>query len=176
MLRRLVTWSYDRRRRVVALWVAALVAATVLAGVAGGDNEVDFTVPGSDSADAVELLQDRFPVFAGGNVDVVYTADGGVTGSDVTGRIDRLAAELGDVPNVVAADPGPVSPDGSTGVVQVRFDLPGSSCRPRRSNASWTSRARPRATACGSSSGVTPSRRSSSRRQAPSLWGSWPPW
>ena len=27
MLRRLVTWSYDRRRRVLALWVAALVAA-----------------------------------------------------------------------------------------------------------------------------------------------------
>jgi RND superfamily putative drug exporter len=124
MLRRLVSWSYDRRRRVVALWVAALVAATLLAGVAGGDNEVDFTVPGSDSAEAVELLQDRFPVFAGGNVDVVYTADGGVTGPDVAGRIERLAAELGDVPNVVAADPGLVSPDGATGVVQVRFDLP----------------------------------------------------
>jgi putative drug exporter of the RND superfamily len=125
MLRRLVSWSYHRRRRVVALWVAALVAATVLAGVAGGDNEVDFTVPGSDSAEAVELLQERFPVFAGGNVDVVYTADGGVTGADVAGRIERLAAELGEVPNVMAADPGPVSPDGSTGVLQVRFDLPG---------------------------------------------------
>jgi RND superfamily putative drug exporter len=125
MLRRLVTWSYDRRRRVVALWVAALVAATVLAGVAGGDNEVDFTVPGSDSAEAVDLLQDRFPEFAGGTVDVVYTAPDGVTGPDVTGRIDQLAAELGEVPNVVAADPGLVSPDGSTGVVQVRFDLPG---------------------------------------------------
>jgi putative drug exporter of the RND superfamily len=125
MLRRLVTWSYDRRRRVVALWVAALVAATVLAGVAGGDNEADFTVPGSDSAEAVGLLRDRFPEFAGGTVDVVYTADGGVTGPDVTGRIDRLAAELGGVPNVVAADPGPVSPDGSTGVLEVRFDRPG---------------------------------------------------
>jgi hypothetical protein len=39
--------------------VAALVAASVLAGVAGGDNETDFTVPGSDSAEAVELLQER---------------------------------------------------------------------------------------------------------------------
>ncbi|HKH25319.1 MAG TPA: MMPL family transporter, partial [Acidimicrobiales bacterium] len=123
MLRRLVTWSYDRRRRVVALWVAALVTATVLAGVAGGDNEVDFTVPGSDSAEAVELLQDRFPEFAGGTVDVVYTSDGGVTGPDVTQRVDRLAADLGEVPNVVAAAPGPISPDGSTGVLQVRFDV-----------------------------------------------------
>ena len=124
MLRRLVTWSYDRRRRVVALWVAALVTATVLSGVAGGDNEVDFTVPGSDSAEAVELLQDRFPAFAGGTVDVVYTASpDGVTGPDVTQRVDRLAAELGEVPNVVAAEPGPVAPDGSTGILQVRFDV-----------------------------------------------------
>jgi RND superfamily putative drug exporter len=123
MLRRLVTWSYDRRRRVVALWVAALVTATVLSSVAGGDNEVDFTVPGSDSAEAVELLQDRFPEFAGGTVDVVYASDGGVTAPDVTQRVDRLAADLGEVPNVVAAEPGPISPDGSTGVLQVRFDV-----------------------------------------------------
>ena len=125
MLRRIVTASYDRRRRVLVLWIAALVAAVVLAGTAGGDNEVDFTVPGSDSAEAVDLLQERFPEFAGGTVDVVYTADGGVTDADVTGRIDALATELADVPNVVAAEPGPVSPDGSTGVLQVRFDLPG---------------------------------------------------
>ena len=125
MLRRLVTWSYDRRRRVLALWVAAVVAASVLAGAFGGDNEVDFTVPGSDSAEAVDLLQERFPEFAGGTVDVVYTADGGVTDAAVTARIDALAAELRDVPNVVAAEPGLVSPDGSTGVVQVRFDEPG---------------------------------------------------
>ena len=125
MLRRIVTASYDRRRRVLVLWIAALVAAVVLAGTAGGDNEVDFTVPGSDSAEAVDLLQERFPEFAGGTVDVVYTADGGVTDADVTGRIDALATELADVPNVVAAEPGLVSPDGSTGVLQVRFDLPG---------------------------------------------------
>jgi RND superfamily putative drug exporter len=125
MLRRLVTWSYDRRRRVLALWLTAVVAASVLAGAFGGDNEVDFTVPGSDSAEAVELLRDRFPEFAGGTVDVVYTADGGVTDPAVTDRIDALADELRDTPNVVAADPGLVSPDGSTGVVQVRFDEPG---------------------------------------------------
>ena len=125
MLRALVTTSYDRRRRVLVLWIGALVAAIVLAATAGGDNEIDFTVPGSDSADAVDLLQERFPEFAGGTVDVVYTADGGVTTPDVTDRIDALAAELATVPNVVAAEPGLVSPDGSTGVLRVRFDLPG---------------------------------------------------
>jgi putative drug exporter of the RND superfamily len=122
MLRRLVTSSYDRRRRVVALWLVAVVAASLLAAVAGGDNEADFTVPGSDSAEAVELLQERFPRFAGGTVDVVYTAEDGVTGPDTAARIDALARDIAGVDHVLAAEPGPVSPDGSTGMVQVRFD------------------------------------------------------
>jgi RND superfamily putative drug exporter len=125
MLRRLVTWSYDRRRRVVALWVAALVAASVLAGVAGGDNETDFTVPGSNSAEAVELLQERFPRFAGGTVDVVYTADGGVAGPEVTDRVAGLADRIAEVDHVIATEPGPVSPDQTTGVLTVRFDEAG---------------------------------------------------
>jgi RND superfamily putative drug exporter len=123
MLRRLVTWSHDHRRRVVVLWIAALVAASVLAGVAGGDNEVDYTVPGSDSAQAVKLLQERFPRFAGGTVDVVYTAADGVADPDTAARIDALAGDIAGVDHVLAAEPGPVSPDGSTGMVQVRFDL-----------------------------------------------------
>jgi RND superfamily putative drug exporter len=120
-LRRLVTWSYDRRRRVVALWIAALVAASVLAGIAGGDADADYTVPGSDSAEAVELLRERFPRFAGGTVDVVYTATDGVTGPDTAARIDALAGDIAGVDHVLAAEPGPVSPDGSTGMVRVRF-------------------------------------------------------
>jgi RND superfamily putative drug exporter len=92
MLRRLVTWSYDRRRRVVGLWIAAVVAASVLAGVGGGDSESDFTVPGSDSAKALELLKERFPPFAGGTVAIVYTAADGVIAPETVARIDALAA------------------------------------------------------------------------------------
>ncbi|HEX5945833.1 MAG TPA: MMPL family transporter [Acidimicrobiales bacterium] len=121
MLRRIVTWSYDRRRRVVALWIAALVAATVLAGTAGGDTDQDFTVPGSDSAEAVALLQDRFPTFSGGTVDVVYRATDGVVDPDAQARIDALAGDVSEVDHVVAAEPGPLSPDRSTGMLKVRF-------------------------------------------------------
>ena len=93
MLRRLVTWSYDRRRRVLALWLAAVVVVSVLAGAAGGDTHQDVTVPGSDSAEAVELLQEGFPRYAGGAVGVVYTA-ADVTGQDTRARIDALADTL----------------------------------------------------------------------------------
>jgi RND superfamily putative drug exporter len=123
MLGRLVRWSYDHRRRVVGLWLGALVAATVLAGAAGGDTKIDFSVPGSDSAEAMERLEERFPDFAGGTVVVVYTADGSLS-ADHTERIDALASELAAVDHVVAAERGPVSADGTTGVLQVRFDEP----------------------------------------------------
>ncbi len=122
MLRRLVTWSYDHRRRVVALWIAALVAASALAATAGGATEQDVTVPGSDSAEAVELLQDRFPTFAGGTVDVVYrTATDGVADAATAARIDDLAGDIAEIDHVVAAQPGPRSPDGTTGILKVRF-------------------------------------------------------
>ena len=121
MLRRLVTWSYDRRRRVVALWIAALVAATVLAGAAGGDTDQDFSVPGSDSAEAVDLLQDRFPTFSGGSVDIVYRPTGGVVDPDAEARIGALADHVADVEHVVAVEPGPLAPDRSTGLLKVRF-------------------------------------------------------
>ena len=122
MLRKLVSWCYDHRRRVVAIWIVGLVAATALAGTAGGDNEVDFTVPGSDSAQAGELMKERFPSFAGASVNVVYTADDGVANPEVAIRIDDLTGDIAGVDHVVAAEAGPVSPDGRTGVVQVRFD------------------------------------------------------
>jgi RND superfamily putative drug exporter len=122
MLRRLVSWCYHHRRRVVALWIVGLVAATVLSSTAGGDNEIDFTVPGSDSAQAVDLLEERFPSFAGGSVDVVYRAEDGIASPEASARIDELTGDIAAVDHVVAAEPGPVAPGGETGVVQVRFD------------------------------------------------------
>jgi putative drug exporter of the RND superfamily len=122
MLRRLVTWSYDHRRSVLALWIAVLVAGAALAVVAGGETEQDFTVPGSDSAQAMELLQERFPRFAGATVDVVYTASAGADHPDTVVRVDELAAAIGSGEHVVAVEPGPISADGSTGSLRVRFD------------------------------------------------------
>ncbi len=170
---RTVTWSHDRRRHVVVLWIAALVAASVLAGVAGGDNEVDFTVPGSDSAEAVELLQERFPRFAGGTVDVVYTAAGGVADPDTAARIDALADDIAGVDHVLAAEPGPVSPDGSTGMLQVRFDTAAERLPAEPVERVMDLAGEAEGDGVRSSSAGTPSRRSSGARPDPSRSGCW---
>src|SRR5699024_965633 len=55
---------------------------------------------------------------------VVVESSDGVDDPGVARRIERLTADLRDVPGVVGASLGPVSEDGSTGLVQVRFDAP----------------------------------------------------
>ncbi|HEX5613987.1 MAG TPA: MMPL family transporter [Acidimicrobiia bacterium] len=121
-LARLARWAYDRRRRVVGAWLALLVVASVAAGAFGGENKVDFRMPGSDSSDAIDVLDERMPEFAGGTVDVVYRADGGVTDPAVTARIDDLAAELRQVDHVAGVVPGAVAADGSTAILTVQLD------------------------------------------------------
>ncbi|MDQ3896298.1 MAG: MMPL family transporter, partial [Actinomycetota bacterium] len=119
-----MTWSYDRRRRVLALWAAALVAASVLAGVAGGKTEVDYSVPGSDSSKALGVLRDHLSAFAGGTVDVVYRAAEGAGSPAATARLAELAAGLSSVDHVSAVEPGPMAADGRTGTLTARLDVP----------------------------------------------------
>ena len=60
-LGRLARVSYRRRGVTVLAWVAALAAAVVLSTFFGGDFKADYSAPGSDSKQALELLEQRFP-------------------------------------------------------------------------------------------------------------------
>jgi RND superfamily putative drug exporter len=53
----------------------------------------------------------------------VYTAPAGVDRAGVAARIDALAQDIAGVDHVVAAERGSVSPDRSTGILEVRFDV-----------------------------------------------------
>ncbi len=76
-LYRLADWSYDRRRRVLAAWLVAVVAA--LAGAAGFAGKLvdDYAVPGSESAQVTDRLARGFPAAAGDlGILVVSVPDG----------------------------------------------------------------------------------------------------
>jgi RND superfamily putative drug exporter len=112
-LRRLARLCHRRRRIVVAGWVLALVALSAAAGAVGGELEDDFSLPASESQDAVEVLEDGgFPTRAGFQGRLVVAAEGGVQGPDleraVTALLDRIADEVPD-----AAVTSPYSPDGA---------------------------------------------------------------
>ena len=75
MLRRLTKLVYCRRRAVVLAWLALLVAAVTIGGRLGGDDTTDYGTPGSESAEANDLLDERFPSGSGDTIDVVWRAE-----------------------------------------------------------------------------------------------------
>jgi len=127
-LGRLADLSFRRRGRTILAWLAALALAIGLSAAFGGEFTADYSAPGSDSKQAQDLLESRFPAQAGDTVDVVVRATGGVTEPAVRADVGALLTELGAVRHVAeVADPyttpGSISPDGSTLVAQLRLDV-----------------------------------------------------
>src|ERR1700756_2001701 len=79
VLYRLGGWCFDRRRTVVGVWVGGLVVLGVLAGVTGGHVSNTFTVPGTESQRALNLLNKEFPGTGGATARIVFAAPAGHT-------------------------------------------------------------------------------------------------
>jgi RND superfamily putative drug exporter len=127
-LGRIARATFRNRGRTVLAWLAALVVAVLLSMSFGGDFKADYSAPGSDSKQAQNLLEDRFPSQAGDTVDVVVRADAGVQDPATQQRVSDLLAQLGGVDHVVSAsdpyaDPAGISPDGTTLVAHLRLDV-----------------------------------------------------
>ncbi|TDC56912.1 MMPL family transporter [Jiangella ureilytica] len=128
-LGRLAGASFRHRGRVLAGWAAALAVAAGLAAAFGGDYEVDYSTPGSDSQQAQQLLTERFPAQAGEPVDVVVrSSDVPVTDAAVRAEVGALLDTLRSLPHVTAVDdpytaPGALAPDGRTLVARLGLDV-----------------------------------------------------
>ena len=127
-LGRLAGVAYRRRRRVILGWLAAFALVIGLSAAFAGDFAADYSAPGSDSKQAQDLLEQRFPVQAGDTVHVVVRSDAGVTGSAVRSDVTALLREFGGMPHVAAAEdpyttPGDISRDGKTLVSHLKLDV-----------------------------------------------------
>src|SRR5205823_13290037 len=57
MLQRLAAWSYRRRRRVLVLWIVALVMVSAIGSSVGSTFSQGFSLSGTESQRATELLE-----------------------------------------------------------------------------------------------------------------------
>lgn len=114
--------------RTLASWVLALVALFAVAGAAGGTFADDFSSPGSQSARAMELLEESFPDAAKGTVLVVMESEDGAPLTSVRGSVDEVREHVEELEHVeTVADPfaaGTVSPDGRVAYSRVTLDVP----------------------------------------------------
>jgi len=129
LLRRLATFCYRRRRLVIALWVVGVIGLTAIAGSVGDNFSEGFSVKGTESARAQELLKATFTERAGDIGQLVIRARGGVKDPAVQQRVERALAAIERVPHV-SGTTSPYSPegarqvsaDGTIAYAQIQFD------------------------------------------------------
>ncbi|MEV5868179.1 MMPL family transporter [Streptomyces tendae] len=121
-----------RRRWTVALVWAAVLAAVGLAGITAPEAEEEpFSMPGIESQEAFDLMEERFPGAAadGATARVVFVSPNGekVTATENKKAVEAAIAELGDGTQVASTvDPyesGAVSEDGSTAYTTVTYKV-----------------------------------------------------
>ncbi|WP_084128963.1 MMPL family transporter [Demequina sp. NBRC 110055] len=128
LLARIGRWSALHPWRVLAAWMVVAVGAGLGVLTFGSALEDDFSIPGTESQEAYDTLEEDFPSAAGASLKyVVADADGGaVTGADTAAAVTHLAGELAAVDGVASApDPfatGTVSPDATTALITVGLD------------------------------------------------------
>ncbi|MEU7957573.1 MULTISPECIES: MMPL family transporter [Micromonospora] len=127
LLYRLGRASLRRRRLVVAVWLVVLVGLGIAAATLKGPTASNFTMPGTESQQALDLLAERFPAASGatGTIAVKAPADGQLTTPDGQAVVKGVVQEAATLPGVIGAvDPyqsQAITPNGRYALIQVQF-------------------------------------------------------
>ncbi len=122
-------WTMAHRRLVVIAWIVAAVGILAVSSSVGKKTASSFTLPGTGSQQAVDLLQNRFPAQAGDADQIVFHAKTGTleTAAD-RAAIDLTVAQVARLPHVAgvvspyAAGQHAISRDGTIAFATVNFD------------------------------------------------------
>ncbi|MDT0305563.1 MMPL family transporter [Streptomyces sp. DSM 44917] len=128
---RVARFSYRRRRLTLGLWVLAMVAIWAGASAAGSAYREDYSLPGTESQEAADLLEEHGSDRAGDTVEIVLRseAEGGLAGGEVRQRVEGMLDEVAGLPRVEQVrspyeDASAVAPGGAIGFATVVLDVP----------------------------------------------------
>jgi RND superfamily putative drug exporter len=129
-MRAFATWCTGHRKTVILSWLLALVGIGALAGTVGSDFSEEFRLPASDSQEAFDLLEHRFPAQSGDTATIVFKADEGAESPPVRRRMEQAFARIEKLPHVsevaspyAAGGAGAISSDGRIAYATVQFDV-----------------------------------------------------
>jgi RND superfamily putative drug exporter len=127
---RVAGWAVRHRRSVVIGWFVLLIGALGASGAVGTEFANNFSLPGTESQRAANLLKREFPAQAGDSDQIVLAArQGAVTDTAVRSRVAPMLAAVAQLPHVTgvvspytAKGAQAISPDGKVAFATVTFD------------------------------------------------------
>jgi RND superfamily putative drug exporter len=129
-MRRFATWCTGHRKTVILSWVVALIGVGMISGSVGSDFTEEFKLPSSDSQEAFDLLEERFPQQSGVTAEIVYKAPAGADSPAVKKKMEGVFAEAGKLPHVsevaspyASGGAAAVSKDGEIAYATVQYDV-----------------------------------------------------
>jgi RND superfamily putative drug exporter len=130
-MRTLASWCYRKRRIVLAAWLVALIGLTAIHTGAGSNFRDSFSLPGTQSFQALSLLQHNAPKQSGDREQIVIAVKHGqVTDPAVRAQVESMLAAVARLPHVTVVGspyaPGAtrqISPTGRVAFANVTFDV-----------------------------------------------------
>jgi RND superfamily putative drug exporter len=130
-MRRFATWITGHRKTVIFGWIVALVLIAGVSGSVGAHYAEEFKLPKSDSQEAFDLLENKFPAQSGDSSQIVFKADAGVESPAVKKKMEGVFKEVEQFPHVSeVASPykeggaAAISEDGKIAYATIQFDAP----------------------------------------------------
>jgi uncharacterized membrane protein YdfJ with MMPL/SSD domain len=123
-------WTFRHRRAVLGFWVLVLVAVGVLSQTFVRPPSTQFTIPGTQSQEAIDLLNQKFPAAAGASARIVFAAPTGhqLTEPALKAAIEATLVRAKTAGQVVAVtDPftdGTISKDGRIAYADAYYTVP----------------------------------------------------
>jgi RND superfamily putative drug exporter len=119
------------RRRVLVTWIALLLLVGFLSKAAGDKDTTKFSLPGTESQQAIDLLKARFPARSGDTADIVFYAPGAAGVRGVRPQIEAAVAAAAHANPHISGVVSPFSPggarqissDGHIGFAEIHLDI-----------------------------------------------------
>ena len=115
-MRALAGWCVRHRRLVVTGWLVALIGLTAISQSVGSNYKDSFSLPGTQSFEALSLLQKSAPKASGDREQIVVAVkQGKVTDPAVRSQVEAMLAKVATLSDVASV----ASPYGPTGTAQI---------------------------------------------------------
>jgi uncharacterized membrane protein YdfJ with MMPL/SSD domain len=173
-LYRIGGWSFKNRRKVLVGWLLVVVAVFASAAMFSGKTSNKFSVPGTESQVAMDLLEKKFPAAGGGSARVVFAAPEGEKLTDPENRaaVTKTVERAAHAPEVVGAaspyETKAISKDGRIGFADVFYPVSAEESRTSPPKPSRQPRSRPSVPASTSSSAAASCATRARARRRPS--------